>query len=126
MPCVGQNKLVYTTQELPSTTTLAFGDSFIIETLDGPYKVDFSDFIIDINQTTFAGAFYKHGTDIQELSANTEPELFNEYYNLFQQQAGVGLAYITSLRNQLESIVSSLSSSYETLKTRYKTYLNSN
>jgi hypothetical protein len=119
MPCVGQNKIVYNTQELPSIDNLSVGDKFIIDTLDGPYKVDYKNFIFDISQTTFSGIFKKHTTDITDLVSSASQENLTQRYDDFQRLAGEGLVYISSIQTQLSSIVESLSSTYYNLKERY-------
>jgi len=123
MPCVGQNKLVYNTQELPSVVNLNVGDKFIIDTLDGPYVVDYKNFIFDIEQTTFSDIFRKHSTDITEIVNKAAEKNFTQKYDDFQREAGEGLVYINSLQTQLSSIVESLSNTYVTLKERYSSIL---
>ena len=70
MPCVDNKDLIYNVKELPETFTVASGDLFIIETDGGTNIMDFANFIIGLDNTTFGTTITQHSTDINTLSSD--------------------------------------------------------
>lgn len=120
MPCVGDNKLVYNIQELPDLLNISSGDKFIIETLDGPYLVDYDNIIIELSQTTFEDVFEGHTTEISELSAKTNVSSISGFEDIYDNSVVNAELEILSLISKLESYVGVLSSAYYSIKEDYK------
>ena len=67
MPCVDNKNLIYNIKELPETFSVAAGDMLIIETDDGTNIMDFNNFVIGLDNTTFGTTITQHSTDISTL-----------------------------------------------------------
>lgn len=119
MPCVGPSKLVYSISELPEAISINGGDNFIIETLNGPYRVDYDNFIIGLSHTTFSGAFIKHGTDIAELSAKMDYDNIRLYEGVFVDKINPVVSIIQDSIDDLQGYVNQLKSEYNQLKSNY-------
>ena len=70
MPCVDNKNLIYNIKELPETFSVADGDLLLIETEEGTNIMDFANFIIGLDNTTFGTTITQHSTDIDTLSSN--------------------------------------------------------
>ena len=70
MPCVDNKNLIYNIKELPETFSVADGDLLLIETDEGTNIMDFANFIIGLDNTTFGTTITQHSTDINTLSSN--------------------------------------------------------
>ena len=70
MPCVDNKDLIYNVKELPETFAVAAGDLLLIETDDGTNIMDFANFVIGLDNTTFGSTITQHSTDIATLSAD--------------------------------------------------------
>ena len=70
MPCVDNKNLIYNIKELPETFSVADGDLFLIETDEGTNIMDFANFIIGLDNTTFGTTITQHTTDISTLSSD--------------------------------------------------------
>lgn len=70
MPCVDNKDLIYNVKELPETFSVADGDLLLIETDEGTNILDYANFIIGLDNTTFGSTITQHSTDIATLSAD--------------------------------------------------------
>ena len=70
MPCVDNKDLIYNVKELPETFAVASGDLLLIETDDGTNIMDFANFVIGLDNTTFGTTITQHSTDIAALSSD--------------------------------------------------------
>lgn len=70
MPCVDNKDLIYNVKELPETFAVAAGDLLLIETDDGTNIMDFTNFVIGLDNTTFGTTITQHSTDITALSSD--------------------------------------------------------
>ena len=70
MPCVDNKSLIYNIKELPETFSVADGDLLLIETEDGTNIMDFANFVIGLDNTTFGTTITQHSTDILALSSD--------------------------------------------------------
>jgi hypothetical protein len=70
MPCVDNKDLIYNVKELPETFAVAAGDLLLIETDDGTNIMDFANFVIGLDNTTFGTTITEHSTDIAALSSD--------------------------------------------------------
>jgi len=70
MPCVDNKDLIYNVKELPETFAVAAGDLLLIESDDGTNIMDFANFIIGLDNTTFGTTITEHSTDINTLSSD--------------------------------------------------------
>lgn len=70
MPCVDNKNLIYNTKELPETFSVSGGDLLLIETDEGTNILDYANFIIGLDNTTFGTTIVQHSTDIISLSSN--------------------------------------------------------
>ena len=70
MPCVDNKDLIYNVKELPETFSVADGDLLLIETDEGTNIIDYANFIIGLDNTTFGSTITQHSTDIATLSAD--------------------------------------------------------
>lgn len=68
MPCVDNKTLIYNIKELPETFSVADGDLLLIETDEGTNIMDFANFVIGLDNTTFGTTITQHSTDIATLS----------------------------------------------------------
>lgn len=67
MPCVDNKNLIYNIKELPETYSVAAGDMLIIETDDGTNIMDFNNFVIGLDNTTFGTTITQHSSDIANM-----------------------------------------------------------
>jgi len=72
MPCVDNKTLIYNIKELPETFSVADGDLLLIETDEGTNIMDFANFVIGLDNTTFGTTITQHSTDIATLSSDFE------------------------------------------------------
>jgi hypothetical protein len=72
MPCVDNKDLIYNVKELPETFSVAVGDLLLIETDEGTNIMDFANFVIGLDNTTFGTTITQHSTDIAALSSDVE------------------------------------------------------
>ena len=72
MPCVDNKNLIYNIKELPETFSVAAGDMLIIETDDGTNIMDFNNFVIGLDNTTFGTTITQHSTDISTLYSDID------------------------------------------------------
>ena len=70
MPCVDNKSLIYNIKELPETFSVANGDLLLIETEEGTNIMDFANFVIGLDNTTFGTTITQHSTDILALSSD--------------------------------------------------------
>ena len=70
MPCVDNKSLIYNIKELPETFSVSDGDLLLIETEEGTNIMDFANFVIGLDNTTFGTTITQHTTDIDSLSSN--------------------------------------------------------
>ncbi len=70
MPCVDNKSLIYNIKELPETFSVADGDLLLIETEEGTNIMDFANFVIGLDNTTFGTTITQHSTDILALSSD--------------------------------------------------------
>lgn len=68
MPCVDNKNLIYNIKELPETFSVAAGDLLIIETEEGTNIMDFANFVVGLDNTTFGTTITQNTTDIATLS----------------------------------------------------------
>ena len=72
MPCVDNKDLIYNVKELPETFSIATGDLLLVETDDGTNIMDFSNFVIGLDNTTFGTTITQHSTDINTLYSDID------------------------------------------------------
>ena len=72
MPCVDNKNLIYNIKELPETFSVAAGDMLIIETDEGTNIMDYNNFVIGLDNTTFGTTITQNVTDIATLSSDVE------------------------------------------------------
>ena len=65
-PC--DNRLTVNIKNLPIISDISNGDFIIVETSDGTNILDFRNFLITLNNTTFSSTFLNYNTRIIELS----------------------------------------------------------
>lgn len=85
MPCVDNKDLIYNIKELPETFSVAAGDLLLIETEEGTNIMDFNNFVIGLDNTTFGTTITQHSTDIASLSSDFDAlssELTNDVATL--------------------------------------------
>ena len=70
MPCINRDNVIYNVRELPEIFSVADGDLLIIETENGTNILDFENFVIGINNTTFGSTLSTNTTDIAALSSS--------------------------------------------------------
>src|SRR5210317_1879902 len=70
MPCVDNKDLIYNVKELPETFSVTVGDLLLIETDEGTNIMDFANFVIGLDNTTFGTTITQHSTDIAALSSD--------------------------------------------------------
>jgi len=70
MPCINRDNVIYNVRELPEIFSVADGDLLIIETENGTNILDFENFVIGIDNTTFGSTLSTNTTDIAALSSN--------------------------------------------------------
>ncbi len=67
MPCVDNKNLIYNIKELPETFSIAAGDMLVVETDDGTNIMDFNNFVIGLDNTTFGTTITQHSSDLNTL-----------------------------------------------------------
>lgn len=67
MPCVDNKNLIYNIKELPETFSIAAGDMLVVETEDGTNIMDFNNFVIGLDNTTFGTTITQHSSDLNTL-----------------------------------------------------------
>lgn len=67
MPCVDNKNLIYNIKELPETFSIAAGDLLVVETDEGTNILDFNNFIIGLDNTTFGTTITQHSSDLGNL-----------------------------------------------------------
>ena len=79
MPCVDNKNLIYNIKELPETFAIAAGDMLVVETDDGTNIMDFNNFVIGLDNTTFGTTITQNSaalndvySDLETLSAEVE------------------------------------------------------
>ena len=72
MPCVDNKDLIYNVKELPETFSIATGDLLLVETEDGTNIMDFNNFVIGLDNTTFGTTITQHSSDIVSLSSDMD------------------------------------------------------
>ncbi len=70
MPCINRDNVIYNVRELPEIFSVADGDLLIIETENGTNILDFENFVIGIDNTTFGSTLSTNTTDIAILSSS--------------------------------------------------------
>lgn len=82
MPCVDNKNLIYNIKELPETFSIGTGDLLLVETDEGTNIMDFNNFVIGLDNTTFGTTITDHSTDIsilytdvEELSAKVDEDI---------------------------------------------------
>ena len=70
MPCINRDNVIYNVRELPEVFSVAAGDLLIVETENGTNILDFENFVIGIDNTTFGSTLSTNTTDIASLSSN--------------------------------------------------------
>ena len=70
MPCINRDNVIYNVRELPEIFSVADGDLLIIETENGTNILDFENFVIGIDNTTFGSTLSTNTTDIAALSSS--------------------------------------------------------
>ena len=68
MPCSDNDKLIYNIKELPEAFSLTSGDLLIVEDTEGTKILDYDNFIIGLDNTTFGTTVTQNATDIVALS----------------------------------------------------------
>lgn len=98
MPCVDNKNLIYNIKELPETFSVAAGDMLIIETDDGTNIMDFNNFVIGLDNTTFGTTITQHSTDINTMYSDIDTLSAEVEANLTQSTtdiAAISAAFIT-------------------------------
>ena len=72
MPCVDKKDLIYNIKELPETFSIAAGDMLVVETDDGTNIMDFNNFVIGLDNTTFGTTITQHSSDLNNLYSEFE------------------------------------------------------
>ncbi len=72
MPCVDKKDLIYNIKELPETFSIAAGDMLVVETDDGTNILDFNNFVIGLDNTTFGTTITQHSADLNNLYSEFE------------------------------------------------------
>ena len=72
MPCVDNKNLIYNIKELPETFSIGIGDMLVIETDEGTNIMDYNNFVIGLDNTTFGTTITQNVTDIATLSSDVE------------------------------------------------------
>ena len=57
--------------QLPETNQITEGDFLIVQTPNATNRLDFNNFVVGLENTTFASTIEQHTTDIDTISANT-------------------------------------------------------
>ena len=70
MPCINRDNVIYNVRELPEVFSVADGDLLLIETENGTNILDFENFVIGIDNTTFGSTLSTNTTDIAALSSS--------------------------------------------------------
>jgi len=72
MPCVDKKDLIYNIKELPETFSIASGDLLVVETEEGTNILDYNNFIIGLDNTTFGTTVTQNSTDLNTLFTEVE------------------------------------------------------
>jgi len=70
MPCINRDNVIYNVRELPEVFSVAAGDLLLIETENGTNILDFENFVIGVDNTTFGSTLSTNTTDIAALSSS--------------------------------------------------------
>lgn len=70
MPCVNRDDIIYNVKELPEIFSVTAGDLLLIETENGTNILDFENFILGVDNTTFGGTLSTNTTNIASLSTD--------------------------------------------------------
>ncbi len=70
MPCINRDNVIYNVRELPEVFSVAAGDLLLIETENGTNILDFENFVIGVDNTTFGSTLSSNTTDIATLSSS--------------------------------------------------------
>ena len=70
MPCTNRDSIVYNVTELPEIFSISNGDLLLIETENGTNILDFENFVISVDNTTFGSTLSTNTTDIAALSSS--------------------------------------------------------
>lgn len=90
-PC--DNRLTVNIKNLPIVTDINRGDFLIVETPDGTGILDFRNFLITLDNTTFSSTFLGFNTKINELSANITSNTQEITASAFALSASVDTLY---------------------------------
>jgi|11_taG_2_1085331.scaffolds.fasta_scaffold00851_5 hypothetical protein len=72
MPCVDNKNLIYNIKELPETFSIAAGDMLVVETDDGTNIMDFNNFVIGLDNTTFGTTITQHSADLATVFSEVD------------------------------------------------------
>ena len=72
MPCVDNKNLIYNIKELPETFSIASGDLLLVENDDGTHILDFNNFVIGLDNTTFGTTITQHSNDLATAFAEVD------------------------------------------------------
>ena len=72
MPCVDNKNLIYNIKELPETFSIAAGDMLVVETDDGTNIMDFNNFVIGLDNTTFGTTITQHSSDLATVFSEVD------------------------------------------------------
>ena len=70
MPCINRDNVIYNVRELPEVFSVAAGDLLLIVTENGTNILDFENFVIGVDNTTFGSTLSSNTTDIATLSSS--------------------------------------------------------
>jgi ABC-type phosphate/phosphonate transport system substrate-binding protein len=70
MPCINRDNVIYNVRELPEIFSVADGDLLLVETENGTSILDFENFVISADNTTFGSTLSSNTTDIATLSSS--------------------------------------------------------
>tara|TARA_R110000851_G_scaffold291204_1_gene445499 strand:- start:227 stop:808 length:582 start_codon:yes stop_codon:yes gene_type:complete len=70
MPCINRDNVIYNVRELPEVFSVAAGDLLLVETENGTNILDFENFVIGVDNTTFGSTLSSNTTDIATLSSS--------------------------------------------------------
>jgi len=74
--------------QLPATNQIADGDFLIVQTPNATNRLNFSDFVVGLDNTTFKNTIETNTTDIDALSSNVETLSGTFYSNTPDINAG--------------------------------------
>jgi len=70
MPCINRDNVIYNVRELPEVFSVAAGDLLLVETENGTNILDFENFVIGVDNTTFGSTLSSNTTNIATLSSS--------------------------------------------------------